>query len=178
MLAIPGPLQIGDYIRGQFQRSIQRGIFTSGQVHTRVSLRLARREAALRRTDPIDINALIAEAVLHTNVGGPHTMIDQLKDLLAVARDHANVTIRIVPTGAGWHEGFAGNLVLYRYDNGLPPILYKESQHNGEFLVRRRDVRPYEQDLDWILEEALTTEDSLRLIEEVLRARQQSLVTA
>jgi len=105
-------------------------------------------------------------------------MIDQLSDLLTVARDHASVDVRIVPTDRGWHEGFPANFVLYRYDNGLPPIVYKEAQHGGEFLVRRRITRPYEQDMAWILEEALSAEDSLERINEVLETRQQSLATA
>jgi hypothetical protein len=78
---------------------------------------VAGREARQRRLhgeDPLQLSAILDEAVLHRMVGGPDVMRAQL-ELLAERAAQPNVEIRVVPFAAGAHASLTGSLDLLRF---------------------------------------------------------------
>jgi hypothetical protein len=49
------------------------------------------------------VTVVLAEAVLHQQVGGPDVMTDQLTHLAAMAADIANITVQVMPYSRGAH---------------------------------------------------------------------------
>lgn len=162
-LLMPGLLQTGDYARtimGGGDRPI-------GEIETRVKLRVGRRETLTRRGAPRYV-AFIGEQALRQNVGGPETMADQLRFVLKLATEHANVTVRVVPIGNGWHDGLSGPFELYTFPD-TPPIVLLEHHRSSLFLSDDEDGTDVEGFVDAAEklsaeEVALSEEDSLALI--------------
>jgi hypothetical protein len=92
---IPGLLQIADYAR-QISLGYNSVIpAPSSAIETRVRVRTIRQER-LTRDPVIQLHAVIDEAVLRRNMGGPRVMRAQLEHLIAVG-ELPNVDIRVLP---------------------------------------------------------------------------------
>ncbi|MGH3440312.1 MAG: Scr1 family TA system antitoxin-like transcriptional regulator [Sciscionella sp.] len=70
-------------------------------VETRVTLRLGRRDALVRRK-PAHLVALIGEPAIRQRIGGRTVMADQLRHLLTMA-DTSTVDLRVVRIGEHRH---------------------------------------------------------------------------
>jgi transcriptional regulator with XRE-family HTH domain len=79
---------------------------------------VAAREARQRRLhdddDPLQLSAILDEAVLHRMVGGPEVMRAQLEILVERAA-LPNVEIRVIPFEAGAHASLTGSFDLLRF---------------------------------------------------------------
>jgi Domain of unknown function (DUF5753)/Helix-turn-helix domain len=94
---IPGLLQIADYGR-QISLGYQSVIpAPSSAVETRVRVRAIRQER-LVSAPVIQLSAVIDEAVLLRNIGGPGVMRPQLEHLIVMS-ELPNVDIRVLPLG-------------------------------------------------------------------------------
>src|SRR4051794_10464190 len=101
---VPGLLQTADYARTIFENS---GQPTSVDVDAQVSARLERQKILASDKPPILV-AVIDEAVLHRNVGGPAVMKEQLTHLVELSRTRSDVVIQVIPKETGAHAGVAG----------------------------------------------------------------------
>ena len=68
----------------------------------------ATRQQRLTSEDPLILRAVITEAVLRREVGGPDVMRDQARWLVEVAT-LPNVTVQVLPFSAGAHPGRPGH---------------------------------------------------------------------
>lgn len=160
---IPGLLQTADYARAIIGSS-------SPDAEAKVSLRLSRRDALTRPRDPVRLTALLSEMALQQVIGGAEVMRDQLRYLLTVA-ELPTVTLQVVPIRSGWHPGLAGPFVLYDFP-GAPSIVHLEHHRNGAFVYDVEDVAAYKDAADKVREPAMTTEDSTKLIAEVVDSKE------
>ncbi len=133
---VPGLLQTADYARALLSNSQ----INLGQADRRLVARM-RRQRILYHADPVRMVAIIDEAVIRREVGGPDIMSDQIDHLLEIA-DLGNIALRIVPGEVGYHPGLAGSFVLYEFAE-LSPIVYLEHHHASSFLHDDEGVGRY-----------------------------------
>ncbi|MDQ3403899.1 MAG: DUF5753 domain-containing protein [Actinomycetota bacterium] len=105
-------LQTEGYARALMDagRAIQRPDLN---VETVISARLARQQR-LVEADPLVLHVLLDEATIVRGGGGPEVMGEQLAALL-VAADRENITLQVVPFGAGAYGSMSGSLVIVDY---------------------------------------------------------------
>lgn len=139
-LFIPGLLQTETYVRAQL-----RGTWPSASetdIETRVAARMER-QTVLAKEDAPKLWVIIDEAALRRMVGGPDVMREQIGRLLE-ARTQRNVTVQVIPFGAGSHPGMDGSFVVLDFPGELDQsIVYVESAAGGLFLEEEVEVEGY-----------------------------------
>jgi hypothetical protein len=158
---IPGLLQSADYAKAL----LSAGGLVFHQIEARVMVRINRREVITRTTNPVKLIALVSEAVLREGIAEPQVMADQLRYMNEFG-ERPNITVQIVPSGVGWHPGFAGPFMLFDLLD-TDPVLYFEHYSSGAFVPDEHDVSVYRGAIDIIRGVALSPEDSQRFIAKV-----------
>lgn len=162
---IPGLLQTAGYARAVISRGHTES--GSGDIERRVHLRMARAEL-LTRPDPPRIWAVIDEAALRRPVGGRQVMRSQLEYLMDAAK-LPNVTLQVMPFRLGAHPAEGGAFTLLRFPHPeLPDVVYLEQLTGAMYLDDRKDVDEYTQSMEQLCVEALTPNDSMDFITDVL----------
>jgi hypothetical protein len=111
-------------------------------VEVRVAARMERQAILVKEGAP-KLWAIMDEAALRRVVGGPGVLRDQIARLLQV-RSEPNVTIQVVPFGAGAHPGMGGSFVILDFpDADDQSIVYIESAAGGLFLEEDAEIRRY-----------------------------------
>ncbi|MEU4669364.1 helix-turn-helix transcriptional regulator [Amycolatopsis sp. NPDC023774] len=163
-LGIPGLLQTAGYARALLEST---GL-AAAEVERRIAVRLERRKLIVG-ADPLPFEALVGEAALRDTVGTAATMAGQLRSLASLSA-RPTITIRVVPSGIGWHPGLAGRFILYNIRDSRP-VVYFEHLSSGAFVADDYDVRQYRAAIEGIRKVALNAADSAalatRLAEEI-----------
>lgn len=145
-LAVPGLLQTEEYARAVIQAVMPDS--PKAQVDALVTVRM-RRQEILTRPDPVELIAVIDEAVIRRQVGGEGVMRRQVKHLVAMA-DRKNVTLEVLRFNAGAHPGMLGPFVIFEFpDAEDDDVLFLESSR-GEVIIRDEpdEIASYEERLD------------------------------
>ena len=161
---VPGLLQTGGYARAVVR--LGHGRARPEEIDRRVALRL-QRQAILDRDEPVQLWAVVDEAVLRRPIGGTEVMRAQLEALLeATARP--NVRLQIVPFTAGGHSAAGGAYTILRFpDQELPDVVYIEQLTSALYLDKRDDVEHYLDTMERLCVEAdppRRTADTLRTL--------------
>jgi transcriptional regulator with XRE-family HTH domain len=136
---VPGLLQTDDYMRAVIRDA---SLESSEEVGRRVRLRLAR-QILLTREHPPRLWAVMDEAALRRPVGGREVMRGQLERLLDATK-LPNVTLQVLPFGAGAHPAMVGAFSILRFaDRELPDVVYLEHLTNAVYLDKRAEVERY-----------------------------------
>lgn len=166
-IMVPGLLQTPDYARAMIRGGPQE--LDPDEVERRVEVRTARQQI-LRRPDRPRLWAVLDEAVLHREVGGPATMKQQLRHLVESA-EQGRTTVQVVPFKAGAHAGATGPFVVLDFTEPTDPtVVYLESLPEGLYLEGAGDVARYTLAFDRLLAAALHPDDSVALIQRVADA--------
>jgi hypothetical protein len=88
------------------------------------------RQAILAGDDPPLLWVVLDEGVLHRRVGEAKVMHDQLLHLAEMSR-RPNITVEVVPYGAGAHSGLLGAFVIAEFEDA-PAIVYLETAAGGQ----------------------------------------------
>jgi transcriptional regulator with XRE-family HTH domain len=160
-IVIPGLLQSADYARAMHDVVVQPKL-SPERIDELVRVRLTRQEL-LKREPPIIISAIIDEAALHRVVGGVATMRAQLARLVEVA-EQADVTIRIIPYGAGAHAAMDSTFRILEFGSPAPTIVFVEGLVGFIYLERSQDVAKYEEVFERLSDIALSPQESIDLI--------------
>ncbi|KJY41614.1 DNA-binding protein, partial [Streptomyces sp. NRRL B-1568] len=102
MVHIPGLLQTAEHVRAVFERSDVS--LPAREIELRATHRMRRQEVLTLRDDPPMYTAIIHEAALHMQFGGPRVARAQLSHLLDMS-ERSNIVVRVLPFES---EGFAG----------------------------------------------------------------------
>jgi transcriptional regulator with XRE-family HTH domain len=142
------------------------------EVNRRVQI-CRRRQEVLTRDDgeqPLQLSAVIDEAVLHRQVTNPDGSLapdvrrDQLQALIDVAA-LPNVTIQVLPFTAGLPPVTAGSFsVLESLATEGPDVVYLENKTRIFFIESESEVHGYTQDFYRLSGTALSPADSLDFI--------------
>lgn len=165
-LFVPGLLQTEDYARAVVQGTLPAA--TSVEVEDRVRARMER-QALLAGDKPIRFWAVVDEAALHRAVGGEKVMADQLAGLVE-ATETPNITLQVIPFGAGAHPGMAGQFILLEFPDPVDDdLIYIDSMAGDLFLDSNADVRRYRSMFDMLVAVALSPKDSAALIADIMK---------
>jgi len=161
---VPGLLQTRDYARSVVL--LGHGRARAEEIDRRVELRM-RRQRILHRPDPVQLWAVVDEAVLRRPIGAPAVMQAQLEALVE-ATQRPNVRLQIVPFRAGGHSAAGGAFSILRFpDQELPDIVYVEQLASALYFDKRDDVELYVDAMERLCVEADPpdrTSDTLRQI--------------
>ncbi len=163
---VHGLFQTGDYARAV--TGLGRTAAQGDEVERWVRLRLKRQEL-LTRPDPPNVWSVMDEAVLRRPLGGPAVMRAQFQRLIEVA-ELPQVTLQVVPFASGGHAGESGSFTVLRFEErDLPDVVYLEQLTSAIYLEQRSDVERYLEVVDQISGEALTPDETTRLLEQAAR---------
>lgn len=163
LAVIPGLLQIDEYAR-----ALLRGVLPDAsdeEVEVQASARMQRQEI-LDRRDPPMLWAIMDEAALRREVGGPGVMRGQAEHLLAMAR-RPKVKVLVVPASAGAHVGLSGAFAIAEFRDA-PEAAYLETAAQGQISDHPAIVKACAQVFDTLRAEALPPRASLDLITGVM----------
>jgi transcriptional regulator with XRE-family HTH domain len=162
---VPGLLQTRDYARAVVE--IWPNI-TEDQLDDVVEARLAR-QAILDRANPPTLWAVIDEAVLHREVGGPRGMYDQLMHLADMS-DRPNITLQVIPYSSGLHVGLNGSFVIADFDDA-PPVAFLDTVTDGQTIEEPSTVAKVTFLFDTLRSEALSRKASKDLVIKVAEGK-------
>ncbi|MFV2179275.1 helix-turn-helix domain-containing protein [Actinomadura sp. LOL_016] len=161
---VPGLLQTPDYAR----EVVMAFTADASDGERRVAARMTRR-SILSRSNAPDLHVVLDEAILCRQIGGPQTMRGQLDSLLVDAR-RPNVTLQVLPFGAGRHPGLNGDFVVLTFEVGLDPdIAYLETPGGDIYLESEEDVARRRVAFDELSEVAMSPDESQTRLEHAAR---------
>lgn len=139
-LFIPGLLQTEDYARAVIGGTLPHA--TTEQIENRVSARMER-QALLTKQDPLKLWAIMDEAAVRRQVGGPTVMSEQRRRLQETSA-LPNVTTQVIPYDAGAHPGMPGSFITLEFpDPADPGLVYIDSMAGDLFLEDETEIRRY-----------------------------------
>jgi transcriptional regulator with XRE-family HTH domain len=168
---IPGLLQTEDYARATHLSA--RYVVRPEVVDKWVAARMHRRQRLTGR-NALKLHAVIAEAALRLEVGGPAVMAAQLDRLMSAARSR-NITIQVAPNKCGGYEGIASNFMVLQFADAKvdPPLGYFDGPLGGYLVSDEGDVASMIKMLDDLRQSALKPADSTEVIGTILAEYQE-----
>lgn len=167
-LLIPGLLQTADYARALIAAELS---VRPVEVDQRVAARL-RRQERLSGDDPLQLTAVVSEAALLQQIGGPPVLREQLRHLVVVLADHPDtIELRVIPfTAAACGVFGASTFHLIDFASArLPTLAWQETVTAMGVLDKDMQVRELDFTHAEALRRSLSTEDSLRLVDDRVR---------
>ncbi|GAA2156686.1 helix-turn-helix domain-containing protein [Actinomadura napierensis] len=137
------------------------------EIEELVATRLAR-QSILEGQDACHVVVVFDEYALRRPIGGPEVMRGQIQHLIDLA-DLLNITLQIVPSSKGAYAGLPGAFTILSLDEETDAA-YVEGHVGGQLIERKDVVRAYAHRLDLIRGAALSTDESLMLLHEILEA--------
>ncbi|MGW0464493.1 helix-turn-helix domain-containing protein [Streptomyces sp. NPDC003027] len=162
---IPGLLQTEEYARAVFNCAVP--ALDDDDIEAGVAARLKRQQVFFRKPTPL-VTFVLEMAALSKPLGGSDVL---RKCLLYVCEcaELRNVTIQVMPEGRETHAGLSGPFILLETEERKSQIVYVEGQGGRYFLSEQPDVGDVFARYSALRAQALTPEESVRLIEQVAR---------
>ncbi len=162
---IPGLLQTEDYARA---------VITAGMVNSprddierRVALRMERQR--LTNSSPPKVWAVLDEAALRRQVGGPEVMRVQLEYLRELS-GLRNVSLQVIPFGGGAHPAMGRPFVILAFgEEADPDVVYLEDLTSALWVENVDEVDRYNVLFNHLQATALSFDDSAALMTAVLK---------
>ncbi|MFI8304252.1 helix-turn-helix domain-containing protein [Streptomyces sp. NPDC085927] len=158
---VPGLLQTPEYARAVTAAALEGA--SEERLDTLVEVRLARQDV-LRADPPLELSAVLDEAVLRRQVGGPGVMVRQLERLVEAAR-LPQVRLQVLPFTAGAHIGVTGPFVIFSFSRTSDlDVVVLDHLTSSLYLEWKEDLRAYSEAFNALSVHALSPEDSLEFI--------------
>lgn len=158
---VPGLLQTPEYARAVTRAAVKD--LDDSDLDTLVEVRLARQDV-LRADPPLVLSAVLDEAVLRREVGGPEVMARQLERLMEAAR-LPQVRLQVLPFSAGAHVGLTGPFVIFSFPSTSDlDVVVLDQLTSSLYLERKEDLMAYSEAFDTLRMHALSPEDTLDYI--------------
>ncbi|MFF5858633.1 helix-turn-helix domain-containing protein [Streptomyces sp. NPDC012751] len=155
---VPGLLQTAEYARAVTRAVVKDA--DEDRLDTLVEVRLARQDV-LRSDPPLVLSAVLDEAVLRREVGGPRVMARQLERLMEAAR-LPQVRLQVLPLAAGAHVGLTGPFVIFSFPSTSDlDVVVLDQLTSSLYLERKEDLLAYSEAFTTLQFHALSPEDSL-----------------
>jgi transcriptional regulator with XRE-family HTH domain len=163
---VHGLLQIAEYARAILREMFPR--HSPEQIDRLVELRMAR-QGRFDDDPPLELWAILDEAVIRRIVGGAAVMRRQLTHLLAEA-DRTGLTLQVLPFACGAHAGHGGPFSILEFpDCSDSEVAYVESVAGIIYLEKDREVRARSEAFDRLRAAALSPGASADLIAQAAR---------
>ncbi|EPD62358.1 MULTISPECIES: helix-turn-helix domain-containing protein [Streptomyces] len=158
---VPGLLQTPEYATAVTRAAV--GGLDDDRLDALVEVRLARQDV-LRSDPPLELSAVLDEAVLHREVGGPDVMARQLERLVEAAQ-LPQVRLQVLPFAAGAHVGVTGPFVIFSFASTSDlDVVVLDHLTSSLYLERKEDLQAYTEAFNALQYHALSPEDSLEYI--------------
>jgi hypothetical protein len=158
---VSGLLQTADYARAVMREMFPR--HTAEQIERLVDLRMTR-QRRLEDDPPLELWAILDEAVIRRTVGGAACMRVQLEHLAAMS-ERREVTVQVLPFSSGAHAGHAGPFSILEFPERTDSeVAYVESGAGIIYLEKEREVRSRSEAFDRLRAAALSPGESVTLI--------------
>jgi transcriptional regulator with XRE-family HTH domain len=174
-IIVPGLLQTASYA----EAIVRADPFTAPprDVPKWIAVRMERQKR-LSEPEPLRVRAVVSEAALRLEVGGPAVMAEQVSRLLADA-ERPSISIRVLPVTAGATSGVSGNLVVLHFaDPKLdPPMGYFDTSLGGCLTGDAGDVEAMRRmlgDLEDLALSDVESRDMLMMIRNDYAKRRES----
>ncbi|MGH3319508.1 MAG: helix-turn-helix domain-containing protein [Streptosporangiaceae bacterium] len=159
---VPGLLQTEDYAR-----AVQWGARLATnheEIDAFVNIRMSRQRVLTREKQPLQLWAILGEAVLLQQIGGRGVMRLQLEHLLEAA-ELPNVTLQAMPYMAGAHPGVNGPFVILGFpDYSDLDVVLLENLTSSVYLEREDEIALYGLVFDHLRAHAMSPAESLAMI--------------
>ncbi|MEV0184059.1 helix-turn-helix transcriptional regulator [Streptomyces sp. NPDC050625] len=160
---VPGLLQTPEYARAVTQAAVSGFDDAEERLDALVKVRLARQDV-LRSQPPLELRAVLDEAVLRREVGGPDVMARQLERLVEAAR-LPQVRLQVLPFAAGAHIGITGPFVIFSFPSTSDlDVVVLDHLTSSLYLERKEDLQAYSEAFNTLRIHALSPEESLDYI--------------
>jgi len=161
---VPGLLQTEDYARAMLRGEVPP--FSPQELQQRVQARLTRQALLTQRAGP-RYRAILDEAVLHRQVGGPAVMRAQLQRIIQSAH-LPGVTLQVIPSEAGAHPAMESVFSILEFETPLvSDIVYVEGLVGNIYMERAADLARYRLVFSRLSTIALNSADSIDLINKI-----------
>lgn len=158
---VPGLMQTNDYAAAVTRAA--RPWADDDEVERQLAARTTR-QALLTMADPLQVWAVLDEAVLRRTVGGSAVMAAQLRRLIELAA-LPNVTLQVLPFALGAHASMGTSFDLLQFpEPSETPIVYIEDHTSSQYLETRADIERYTLVFDHLRASALPPEQSAAFI--------------
>jgi transcriptional regulator with XRE-family HTH domain len=159
---VTGLLQTEAYARAVMAAAMRAGT-DDQETERQIAVRLHRQQR-LTAPDAPTLWAIMNEAVLHRQVGGPQVMAAQLAHIGQLAA-RPNITIQVLPFTAGAHPAMLGSFTVMQFpDPADPAVVYLEAETGALYLEKPAEVRRYSLMIDYLRAQALGPAESRALI--------------
>ena len=163
-IVVPGLLQIEDYAVAL--HLADRRFCPAEIIDSQIAARMARQRRLTER--PLNLHAVIGEAVIRTAVGGPVVQRSQLRHLLDMAK-RPNITIQVVPFSAGAYGTMSGAFTILNFaDQEDPPSVYLEYAGGGAWAETPAAVERFGGTFADAAGVALSARETIRFVQRVL----------
>ncbi|MER8088903.1 helix-turn-helix transcriptional regulator [Streptomyces sp. NPDC058316] len=162
---VPGLFQTAEYAREIFRQDVP--ALSPPDIEHRISFRI-KRQAVLFRESPTPHEAVVHEAALRMQFGGPKVTRKQLQHLLDMGeRDH--ITLRVIPFSAGVLAGSGQS--IYYFLGPVPQLdtVNLDQSHGPVFLDAEAQLKKYRVLLGRMEATALAREESRDFIHNIAR---------
>ncbi|MFH9251075.1 helix-turn-helix domain-containing protein [Streptomyces lydicus] len=158
---LPGLLQTAGYARALLAAGGISGDELTRQVDARVG-----RSEVLHADNAPPFRTILSEAVLRTPLAGAHDWRKQLEHLVAMG-ERPNVTIQVVPFGAGLHALTNTHSMFLRLPGGRT-VAWVETGYSGELVEESYSVERLQHAYDAVRDLALSPANSRKFILQTL----------
>jgi transcriptional regulator with XRE-family HTH domain len=129
----------------------------------RVEARM-RRQRLLEQPKPPRYRALLDEAALRRQVGGPMVMKAQLGKILQLIEE-GKATVQVIPYDVGSYAAVDSNFTLLEFANSsLPGVVYVEGLEAQLYLEKPAELARYAESIEDLRDSALTPRDTVKFI--------------
>ncbi len=164
VVVLPGLLQTRDYAETVIRAADPDA--PDEQIQRWVEVRMTRQQL-LTRDEPVQLVAILDEAVLRRKVGGNDGMRAQLNHLLAIAK-RPNVEIMVLPAAVGAHASPDGAFEIFEMPEPYPDVGYVETPA-GEICVEAPGVERLVAAYDRLRGMALGRRNALAFIRDAVK---------
>jgi transcriptional regulator with XRE-family HTH domain len=163
-LLIPGLLQTADYTRALILPDVT---MRAVEVDQRVEARQRRQQRLTDPDDPFRFTAVISEAALRQQIGGPRVIRSQLAHLARLIEQYpGKLDLRVIPFTATACGLFGGaTVVLIDFDNSqLPTLAWQETVTTWGIIEDPIEVRNLTMTFEDAYRRALGREETLEMV--------------
>lgn len=164
----------GQVVPGLLQtRAYAEQVITAGSPHLRIAdidryleLRMRRQR---RLIEGMRLTAIVSEAVIRQQIGGPDVLRDQLRHIDRVVAER-DVTVQVVPFTADAHAALGDSFFIIQWpDEADSEAVYTDGMTSWTMHERRGAIRSYLHAFASVQGRALSARESLDLIRGVIR---------
>ncbi len=163
-LIVPGLLQTPDYSRAMMTSDVT---VRPVEIEQLIDIR-QQRQRRLNGDDPLHLTAVISQAVLLQETGGPKVLRDQLRHLVKVVEQHPDtIDLHVIPFTVRWCPLF-GSATIHLIDfpgSTLPTVIFRETVTIFDIIDDPLHVRDLKTAYSEAIRQALTMRESLDMID-------------